>query len=542
MHDYLPDETIGQVKILSMVKASMEYSKNDTPNIRFYYSKLIIAALLYPLAFAPFAVPGMTLISLALFYTLIYDQTKRITIQSGLIYGFMMFAFGVSWVIISIHNYGHISYLPALLITLLFLSYLALFPMIAALSFKLLHRQNYRLFSCFIFAATWVLSECLRATVMTGFPWLLVGTSQVNAPMKFLAPVIGTYGISFFCCLAATFLANSVRHNRYKRSAYLIAAVLIICGPQALKNTQWTQVKTQALSTAVIQLNLTMRDKWNDRLFWDIIDKYTIALKQNYANDLLVMPETSIPTPDIYVQEILKSWDNDAQLHHSALLLGILKSIHLSKQRFHNSMLALGQAEGYYDKRHLVPFGEYFPAVFQKFKRWLDLPEGDLDSGSMQQRMITVKNIPIATLICYEIAYPNLLRQVLHHAEFIVSISDNGWFGQSIAGFQQLEMARMLSLQTGRYTVLANNDGLSSVIDTKGYIVGSLPAFESGVLRTKIYPASGATPWVFFGDAPVVLLMLFIILLAVILKIKASAKDHRCYSIDCAHKALNVDI
>lgn len=143
---------------------------------------------------------------------------------------------------------------------------------------------------------------------------------------------------------------------------------------------------------------------------------------------------------------------------------------------------------------------------------WLALPAANLKPGKTDQTLIRVKNHAIATLICYELAYPQLLRKQLPNAKWIVSISDDGWFGHSFAMYQQLQMVQALSAQTERFQVVSNNDGLSSLINTKGDIISSLPAYTAGVLEGNIFPATGATPWVLYGDKPILMIFLLIIL------------------------------
>ena len=173
-------------------------------------------------------------------------------------------------------------------------------------------------------------------------------------------------------------------------------------------------------------------------------------------------------------------------------------------------------AHGNYLKQQLVPFGEYTPAPFEQLSRWLALPAANLKPGHDHQLAVQVGHYSIATLICYELAYPKLLRKQLPQARWVVSISDDGWFGHSLAIYQHLQMAQTLSMQTGRFQVVANNDGLSSVIDAKGQIVASLAAFSAGILKSELYPATGSTPWVNLGDTPILFISALILVLALI--------------------------
>jgi apolipoprotein N-acyltransferase len=135
--------------------------------------------------------------------------------------------------------------------------------------------------------------------------------------------------------------------------------------------------------------------------------------------------------------------------------------------------------------------------------------------------LVTVGNHAIASLICYELAYAQLLRAQLPQAEWIVSLNDDGWFGHSLALYQQLQMAQVLALQTARYHVFSNNDGLSSVIDQQGHIVASLDAFTAGTLKASIEPATGSTPWVVWGDRPIFALAIIGIIALLLYRRKA---------------------
>ena len=131
-----------------------------------------------------------------------------------------------------------------------------------------------------------------------------------------------------------------------------------------------------------------------------------------------------------------------------------------------------------------------------------DIPTWIIRWKANKQSLIDIKGFSIASLICYELAYPDLLRAQLPEANFIVSMSDDGWFGHSLAIYQQLQIAQVLSSLSSRFQVVANNDGLSSIIDSQGNLVNTLKPFEAGILEGNIYTISGATPWAVWGDLP----------------------------------------
>ena len=488
------------------------------------YFFIFTTGLLAALGFAPFHMPGITILSLAFLFAvqLIYPLKKAVILS--FIFGLGYFGFGVSWVIISIHDYGQLNYFLAGLATLLFLAYLAIYPALVAYAFKLLESNHSKFVKILLFSTLWTLSELIRSNLFSGFPWLLVGTTQIDTPLRYLAPVFGIYGLSLFCCLSAALLTIAIRENSVKRYLYLVLFALIIIFPSLGKNIHWTHVKNTPMTIGVVQANLSMRDKWDDTLFWNLLKFYNQAIDKLLGKQLIILPESAIPLPASYLNEYLLKLHKKALKAKSALMLGILQPSNNSETNYYNAVISLGTAKGGHLKQQLVPFGEYIPKPFVAINRWFGLPEPNLLAGKKNQDLIRINEQPIASLICYEIAYPNLVRMQMPLAQWIVSISDNGWFGRSLASYQQLQMAQLLSLLTGRFQVVVNNDGLSSVVNDNGDIVDGLPPFTSGILQSEIFSAEGATPWVICYDYPVVIFCSLFIIFILILRLRSQSK------------------
>ncbi|KTC75248.1 apolipoprotein N-acyltransferase [Legionella birminghamensis] len=481
-----------------------------------HYLQFLIYGLLLPLGFAPFHIPGMAILGIALFYHGLCVHSKGSSFLRGLFFGLGFFGLGVSWIYVSINEYGHLNPLISAFITLLFTLYLSSFPALAALAFTYLSPRRPGLAAGFLFSSLWVIGEFLRATLLSGFPWLLLGFGQFDAPVKYILPVLGVYGASFLTVFAATVLVNAFWSDRRKQFLQLALFVFIILAPLALKPIQWVEIGKTPVSIGVIQANLSMRDKWDESLFWRLLDRYQQDIISLLGTQLIVMPESAIPLPSSYISDFLEDLREKAKKAGTGILLGIPEPITLDADVYFNALISLGEAKGFYLKQHLVPFGEYIPGVFQPLMNWLQIPDANLKAGKDSQSLIKVHKHPVATLICYELAYGELLRKQFPRAEWIVSISDDGWFGHSLAMYQQQQIAQVRSLQTGRYQVVSNNDGLSSVINTRGDIIASLPAFNAGLLKASIFPASGSTPWVLFGDWPILILSFCIFLWALI--------------------------
>lgn len=484
------------------------------------YLFVFIAGLFSPFGFAPFHMPGLTLLSLASLYFSLKNCSVKQSAYLGFIYGLGFFGFGVSWVIISIHDYGQLNYFGSAFVTLIFIMYLSLFPALVTYLYKLLELKHRTLLSLLLFSTLWCLSEYCRSTLFTGFPWLLVGTTLIDTPIKYLAPILGVYGLSLVCVFISALLTLAVSPNYPKRFYCLITFILIMISPALCKNVSWSQIKQEPISVGAVQANLSMRDKWDEALFWNLLKYYENAINKLLGKQLIILPESAIPLPASYLDKYLLKLNKKTTKANSALMLGILQPTNDNETHYYNSIITFGQAKGTKFKRQLVPFGEYIPKPLITIYQWLKLPEANLLPGKKQQPLIKIAKHPIATLICYEIAYPNILRSQMPKAQWIVSISDNGWFGHSLASYQQLQMAQLLSLMTGRYQVLVNNDGLSSIIDTHGDIVESLPPFSSGLLQGTVYPAHGFTPWIIWYEYPSLIFCAFFIIFILFIQLR----------------------
>lgn len=484
------------------------------------YIITFLSGLLGPLGFAPFHLPGIAILSVALFYAIISNSTTKHAFGLGFLYGLGYFGFGVSWVIISIHDYGNINYFFSGIATLAFIIYLALFPALVGYFYKYFAFPERKITNLILFSSLWCCSEYLRATLFTGFPWLLIGTTQIDTPIKYLFPIIGIYGVGVITVFCSALLAVAIREQSIKRYYYIIACILILLMPSMLKEAHWTEIKKEPISIGAIQANLAMRDKWDETLFWNLLKYYEETIQSLLGKQLIILPESAIPLPASYLNDYLLNLNNKALAAKSALILGILQPTNDDETNYFNSMVSLGTARGEHVKRQLVPFGEYIPRLFVAINKWLNLPDPNILSGKKKQKLIKIMNHPIASLICYEIAYPNLLRQQLPLAEWIVSISDNGWFGHSLASYQQLQMAQVLSLLTGRYHVVVNNDGLSSIINQHGDILHGLPPFSSGILQGEILPAKGSTPWIILSNYPVFIFCLITFFFVLFLRLR----------------------
>jgi apolipoprotein N-acyltransferase len=494
----------------------------------------LLAGLLIPLGFAPIHMPGFMLIGLSLFFQILQQRNYKLCVLSGLCFGLGYFGLGVSWVLVSIHNYGHLNLIFAIFLTLIFVAYLALFPALLGLGYSVLSlkhqssRTKTQLVNLLLFASLWALTEYLRSIVLGGFPCLNLGFGLIDTPLKYLLPITGLYGVSSMGCICGGLIYYGIIYtkdstNYQKRSLWIISLIVVINAPYLFKYIHWQQDAGKPLNASIIQANLSMKDKWDEALFWKILNNYRQKIHELLPKtDLIVLPEAALPIPKQYLREILDIISIDAKQQKAAILLGIPEEDPLSNNHYYNTVQALGMSSGTYKKQQLVPLGEFVPRWLKTAFHYLKIPMSYTLPGEKSQKPIMIHHQPIATLICYELAYPKILARQLPQGKFIVSVSDAGWFGKSLAIAQQLQMAQTLSIMTAREQIFVNNSGLSALIAADGSIIKDLPAFQDGILQDQIHPYSGATFWVKYQD-----IVLYFYGAVVVLMVIVKGRKHR---------------
>jgi apolipoprotein N-acyltransferase len=229
-----------------------------------------------------------------------------------------------------------------------------------------------------------------------------------------------------------------------------------------------------------------------------------------------VWPETAVPAfYDQVETDFLIPLGEQMQAQGVSLVTGI-PVLDRQQWRYYNSIISLDQPGAFYYKVHLVPFGEYLPLRdwLAGVLSFLPVPQSDFTAGLIDQPLLTVAGYPAGTSICYEIAFGEQLIHALPEAAFLINVSNDAWFGDSLAPHQHQEMARMRARETGRYVLRATNTGISAIIDNRGNIIARTRQFETGVVTAPVVPRKGATPYVRWGNRPVVILSLLMLLLA----------------------------
>ena len=489
----------------------LEISKNLKNNLL-----IILAGAILPLAFAPFNYYWIAILSPIILLKFWSRATPRQAFKQGLYYGLAEFGVGISWVYISIYYYGNTGFVIALLLTSLLCIYLALFPALCGYLFSKYFNNKYYIL---IFPALWVLVDAFRGILFTGFPWLFLGYSQVTHYLGNYAPLINIYGVTFLVLLSSSLL-YSIFDNKFQLRFKLfgLGILLTIWGVGwYLNKINWTQALPENYDVRLIQGNIPQELKWDPEHVRENLAKYLKLTEENLGKDIIIWPEAALTIPLPYSQAIVDHLKQRAAFTDSNLLIGA--PVRNPKNQYYNAILAIGSdAKGIYYKRHLLPFGDYLP-----LSQWLrgligffDLPMSSFSSGNNHQALLKIKQLGIASFICYEIAFPNLIFNTLQQApaDLILTISNDTWFGKSMGPDQHLQIAQMRALETGRMVIRATNSGITAIIDNHGRIVQKLPQFTMGVLRGSISGYAGNTVATQIGVWPVLILLLSLLIWA----------------------------
>jgi apolipoprotein N-acyltransferase len=476
----------------------------------------LCAGALLPLAFAPLAWGWLAAPLLATLFVTLRDASAQRAAWIGACFGFGSFGAGVSWLHISIHQFGHAPLPLTWALTLAFIAIMALFPALAAALASSARRQR-RVHLLLALPGTWVVSEWLRGWFLTGFPWLQLGYSQLDTPLAALAPIGGVHAVGLALAFSAGLIAALWELRGRGRIVAACALLALWGGAVALDRVQWTQPAAKALRVALVQGNISQAVKWRPDEREPTLELYRALTEKNWDRDLIVWPETAVPLFYHQVAEdYLTALERDARAQGAELLIGI-PFIDPASDRYYNAIMSLGGVERrFYSKRHLVPFGEYVPfsALAGDLLEFMDIPMSDFSSGREDQPLLEAAGQRIGATICYEDAFGNEQRHALPSAGLLVNVSNDAWFGDSLAPHQHLQMARLRARETGRPMLRATNTGISAVIGARGEIIVQSPRDAVHVLRAEITPRRGATPYARLGDAPAVLLAAALLLTA----------------------------
>ncbi len=467
-------------------------------------------------AFAPF---GWYLLVPFLLLPILYaclNIAARDAAKLAFCFGFGLFLTGTYWIYISVAIFGQAPVWMALALMVGVAALMAMYLWLTVwLISRLISGEPWRLL--IVAPAVWVLAEWLRGWVFSGFPWLTLGYSQIDSPLAGWAPVVGVYGVSGMLVLSATALLVALLMQGWQRwLAVLIMALPWLSG-SILSTVEWTEAAGKPITSTIIQGGISQDRKWLPEQFRPTLDFYREATRQAAASDIVIWPEVAIPSLMHRVEKYISALESDSRENRQTILFGILEEVRdrTGETRIYNSVVALdGERRQIYRKRHLVPFGEYFPvpAVVREWLRMMSLPNSDLSAGNDEQPLImTREGVELAIAICFEDAFGAEQLYALPDAGLLINISNDAWFGDSIAPDQHLQIARMRALEVGRYSIRATNTGISAFIGPKGELLEVGAQFVPVTMTMDVQPRKGATPYSLTGNRLVIGLCLLII-------------------------------
>jgi apolipoprotein N-acyltransferase len=474
---------------------------------------------LLALSFPKFGHPACAWLALApLVVAVVRTGAPRRAFFFGLTCGAVYFAGTLYWLVQTMTTFGGLATPVAAFAALLLVAYLSLFPgAFAAILSWLTRRGGLRALA--LAPPIWVTTELGRQYVWDGFPWTLLGYSQVTVlPIAQLASVAGVYGLSFLLALTAT-AAAALLIERNRNTWMLGGATVAIVVGLAVWGT--ARIDQGTLTTAgdpvrvaVVQGNIAQEEKWQPALRDAIADRYLTMTRQAIAQGatFIIWPESS--TPFFFERDLVRGGEirRLARENGVTLLIGSdqvepIKAepgIERPQVRLYNAAFLIkpdGQVGAVYRKMHLVPFGEYVPAKALLFFAGKIVEAVSDFSAGTDHVLLPVGNHLASTAICYEVIYGSLMRQfVVSGSELLTTITNDAWYGRSSAAYQHWEQATMRAIEGGRYLARAANTGISGFVDPYGRVLDATDLFEQALVVRDIRFLRERTVYSRIGD------------------------------------------
>jgi len=408
------------------------------------------------------------------------------------------------WLFISMHTYGGLAAPLAAAAVLALAAFLGSYYAAISGIFRALAPHG-RAQAAIVFGALWMLAELARGTWWTGFPWGAGGYAHVQGPLAALARSVGVYGIGGVAALLAMLLAQLRRSDLRSARAWALALGLAALGAGAALQRHCavelchTPLEPPAppLPLVLLQGNIPQDEKFQPGSGVPMALQWYGDRLGGVGDALVVAPETAVPLlpqqlPLGYLEAITQHFASGNRAALLGMPLGSLEN------GYTNSVVGFqaGQAEPYrYDKHHLVPFGEFIPPFFRWFTERMEIPLGDFNRGTLAQPPFEWRGERLAPNICYEDLFgEELARQFARPGSaptVFVNLSNIGWFGNTLAIDQHLQISRMRTLEFERPMVRATNTGATAIIDHRGVVTHQLERHVRGVLRGQVQGRAG---------------------------------------------------
>jgi apolipoprotein N-acyltransferase len=466
-------------------------------------------------AFAPAGLAVLAIACPACLFLLWQGAAPRESAWRGFLFTAGTFLAGTYWLYHSIHLVGQAPVWIALFLMLGLVSIMGAYS--AALGYALALWAPARgiLRWMLLLPAAWVLAEWLRGWFLSGFPWLALGYSQLETPLSGYAPVLGVYGVSLAVAVTGGALVAALLGDARERRAAAGVVVALWAGGALLGRVEWTQPAGRSVTVALVQGAVPQSMKWQAGERERTMRLYAGLTAPHLGAQIIVWPESAIPALESDIRDYLDNVRSAAAARGSAVIMGLVRRDPLSGN-YYNAIAAWSPAEQWYYKRRLVPFGEFFPvpAQVRDWMRLMNLPYSDFAAGPDQQVPLEAAGQSLAPTVCYEDAYGVEQVDLARRSTLLVNVTNDAWFGDSTAPHQHVDISRMRSLETGRPMLRATNDGVTALIEYDGSVISRLPQFRTAVLTGIVQPRTGLTPYLRFGNWPVLAILILSIVLA----------------------------
>ena len=472
-------------------------------------------AALYAFGMPGYGIPGLPFVALVpLIFLSLSSESARNAAFRGFLAGTAANLLLFYWIAYTVAVPGKLGWALGILAALLVSAYLAVYVS-AACWFAFRVTVRFGEGAIWAFPVAWIGLEYARSVLVTGFPWLLLGYGVSDSPvLRQAADLAGVPGLGFLLAMtsvavhrAATLLARRSYRACAVPAFALLAVPAFLFGYGSWRNAAPDgHPAAQAIRVAVAQGGIDQSVKWDPAFQSQTVAIYRSLTREAAAAgpEVIVWPETAAPFLYGWEADLSGEIDRIAAEAGVPLIFGAPWFDPSEGGKYFNSVFLLdggGVPRGRYDKRHLVPFGEYIPlrsVLF--FLRKMTAGEGDFSSGT-GPGVFRVDGGTAGATVCYEALFPGIIREeVRAGADWLVNVTNDAWFGDTVAPRQHLAMARMRSVEVRRPMVRAANAGISAVIDAKGASVAELGLFRRGIVAGAVRPGSGETLYAKSGD------------------------------------------
>lgn len=480
-----------------------------------------IAGILTVFSYAPFNLWFIAPFAVATLFYVNQNVSAKSAARNGFFFGLGWFGAGISWVHVSIAQFGGLPLIASLLLMLLLVSYLAVYPTLACwLTHKLSRTNSLSISYIAMFIPLFILMEYLRGTLLTGFPWLSFGYTLTDSPFAKFAPWIGEMGLTALVLLIAFALFSLIKKS-IKPSLVTSSIIAVALISAQLSNPVSYRDKT--IDVVLVQGNIKQELRFAPENFWPTMAKYQDMTRPNWQADLIVWPEAAIPEIEVLVDDYLANLDKAAAFNNTALITGIL-DYQLGTKTVYNNLIAVGKkhaedTEGHYrylhsnryNKHQLLPIGEFVPfeELLRPIAPLFNLDHSSFTRGEAKQANLVANGFNVLPAICYEIAFTDLVRgNYTTDSDLLFTVSNDAWFGNSHGPHQHMQIARMRALELGLPLVRVTNNGISGVYDPIEQQGHYLPQFEAAVERFQVPLLTGNTFFSQFGNRSLYLFLL----------------------------------